>query len=701
MIYSNVDFNVVYIDPSIEAPGDGTTPAGALKALPASAADFTDNTCYLIRRTPEESAVIIPNGENTNITNLLLLGMPNPSDLMYDFVPEEAKSAWGADEAKYANVKSVVADGRFQLPNLRVFLMHRVYLFRDGIDSNNYMLYFYNSSDYKMCISFEHCKFGSRGINVDDSGYAGGALTQSRLKSYVYIYYARMLNIRDCIINYAITGNSNNGHGIFCRFPEILNVEDVKVYSPLNSSSYNYYPLYLSENSDDGIECEIHNVSQELIFNGTYEYIPGLIHLAGYLNARIRNISINMTERGLSTARPSNLYIQNSLISLDSMRDFSVQDITVNIPRCWRCTAPVVGLYSCYSSNYIPGIEKEVRNITISLCESEEDAIGSPISYSDASKSGNSYVALLLEFDQGSGDISAKVPVVDHITVNHPRGKSLYIYNARLTNAVLKGTATCYCTVADIDKLETWFPGYALWAYDGSHIRVKELLINTENTVYPYSQEPAVGSDYSSRANVFADKCNVALRPLNYLSSNDNYIYQGFGCNNEGEDGHFCFRCPNGIADTWSVHRSGGGAAAIKLYNNNYNTTRTMVLGRKPFKGLQLLPTTSGRHVLKAHIAYKGFADDSELSRRLLFSATVRGADGHDIVYWSSLHGRWVDDSASEWINDENLTQKCLEIPLDLVENNPVDVRIYFCWFSSSGFVYIDPALELEPVVSE
>lgn len=200
---------------------------------------------------------------------------------------------------------------------------------------------------------------------------------------------------------------------------------------------------------------------------------------------------------------------------------------------------------------------------------------------------------------------------------------------------------------------------------------------------------------------MFADKCNVALRPLNYLSSNDNYIYQGFGCNNEGEDGHFCFRCPNGIADTWSVHRSGGGAAAIKLYNNNYNTTRTMVLGRKPFKGLQLLPTTSGRHVLKAHIAYKGFADDSELSRRLLFSATVRGADGHDIVYWSSLHGRWIDDSASEWINDENLTQKCLEIPLDLVENNPVDVRIYFCWFSASGFIYVDPALELEPVVSE
>ena len=126
-----------------------------------------------------------------------------------------------------------------------------------------------------------------------------------------------------------------------------------------------------------------------------------------------------------------------------------------------------------------------------------------------------------------------------------------------------------------------------------------------------------------------------------------------------------------------------------------------MVLGRKPFKGMELLPTTSGRHLLKMHVAYKGYMDDSDMFRRLMISASVRDGDGHDRIYWSTLHGRWVDDSASEWINDENLTQKCLEIPLDLVENNPVDVRIYFCWFSSSGFVYIDPALELEPVVSE
>ena len=370
MIYSNVDFNVVYVDPSIGTAGDGTTPAGALKALPANAASFTDNTCYLIRRTPEESAVVIPNGENTNITNLLLLGMPNPSDLMYDFVPEEAKTAWGADEAEYANVKSVVADGRFQLPNLMVFLMHRVYLFRDGIDSNNYMLYFYNSNEYKMCVSFEHCKFGSKGIDVDNPEYAGGALTKSRLKSYVYIYYARMLNIRDCVINYAITGNSSNCHGIYCRFPEILHVENVKVYSPLNYGSYEYYPLCLSENSDDGIECEIRNISQELIFNGTYEYIPCLIRISGYLNARIHNISVNMPDRGLSEVRPANLYLQNNLIyfslsaGFHGIGHYGQYSPLLALPPLRRS-----GLYDCYSSNYVPGIEKDVRNITINFCE--------------------------------------------------------------------------------------------------------------------------------------------------------------------------------------------------------------------------------------------------------------------------------------------------------------------------------------------
>ena len=67
MRYANIDFNVVYVDPSKTSSGDGTTPAKALNALPSTAASFADNTCYLIRRTVETKAAVIPNGTNSSI----------------------------------------------------------------------------------------------------------------------------------------------------------------------------------------------------------------------------------------------------------------------------------------------------------------------------------------------------------------------------------------------------------------------------------------------------------------------------------------------------------------------------------------------------------------------------------------------------------------------------------------------------------
>ena len=53
MRYANIDFSVVYVDPSKSSSGTGATPATALNALPSTAAAFADNTCYLVRRTAE------------------------------------------------------------------------------------------------------------------------------------------------------------------------------------------------------------------------------------------------------------------------------------------------------------------------------------------------------------------------------------------------------------------------------------------------------------------------------------------------------------------------------------------------------------------------------------------------------------------------------------------------------------------------
>ena len=62
------------------------------------------------------------------------------------------------------------------------------------------------------------------------------------------------------------------------------------------------------------------------------------------------------------------------------------------------------------------------------------------------------------------------------------------------------------------------------------------------------------------------------------------------------------------------------------------------------------------------------------------------------------MHGRWADDSASTWVNDSELQQQVLEMPVDIPDGGVVDVRVYFSWYSSGGFVYLDPDIELEEV---
>ena len=103
MRYSNVDYNVLYVDPSRSANGNGSTPATAMNALPASASSIPERTCYLVRRTDESKALTLPTG-SSSVTCLMILGMPLPADPMWELVPEAAKTAWGSDSAAYANV---------------------------------------------------------------------------------------------------------------------------------------------------------------------------------------------------------------------------------------------------------------------------------------------------------------------------------------------------------------------------------------------------------------------------------------------------------------------------------------------------------------------------------------------------------------------------------------------------------------------
>ncbi|MBQ3807381.1 MAG: hypothetical protein II840_05440, partial [Kiritimatiellae bacterium] len=438
MRYANIDFNVVYVDPSKSSSGDGSTPANALNALPSTAAAFADNTCYLIRRTAEAKAAVIPNGTNSSVKNLLLLGMPNASDELYELMPSEAKSAWGGDSAEYANIQSTAASGSFAAPNINVFLLHRVYLFRDGINADQYILKFnYTSSPGIGCYSFQHCKFGSRGINVDKSSYTG-ALSSSRLKSYVYIYYARMLDIRDCTINHALTGNTQNACGFYCYFADILNVQDVRVYSPVwTDYSSNAYPLFLSGTNQKGVECIIRNVTQTVRMNGTSgTHVPTLLYLQGYIHCAVENVSVDMGAV-LDSTNPTSLSIDYSMMYFGSVYELAVKTVSVNLPKVWYAKAPVLEFSRCYSGNYVPGVVKRIEDVTVELASS--GGIGEVCTYANATSTRENYAAVVMSFSTSDCTMYAKVMEVTDLTVKCPRGKALYAENIRLTDAEFEG----------------------------------------------------------------------------------------------------------------------------------------------------------------------------------------------------------------------------------------------------------------------
>ena len=88
------------------------------------------------------------------------------------------------------------------------------------------------------------------------------------------------------------------------------------------------------------------------------------------------------------------------------------------------------------------------------------------------------------------------------------------------------------------------------------------------------------------------------------------------------------------------------------------------------------------------------------MARAELYSPLFLSLDVGGRTFYSSVHGRWAEDSESVWINDSDLTQLVLEMPFDIAEVGPVDVRVYFSWYSSGGFVYLDPDIELKEVVT-
>ena len=689
MLYSNTEYNVVYVDPSIGTAGDGSSPATALNALPATADALAENTCYLIRRT-DGSACGLPSGTNNSLKRLLLMGMPFPSDPMYGFVPAEAKAAWGLDTARFANIRATSGSQSLAANQLECLLLHRLNMVRSGVSSvSAYMIVSYQTSESKGVFTIDKCHFGVEGVDVDDEHYGGGAYTQNAMDAYVRIGQARMLNIRDCVVNRRPTSSY---YGIYCNAPDILNATGCRVNLLACYDSDFYGSLSLSNSQRGQIEATISDFSARYLLDGRDGRNFDSVLRARYFPS-LRAAGISATTGDLAPdEHPESLSLRGSLLDFSEANDFSVKGVEASLPHIRRIESPVVRV-GCQLCNTHAGCERTVEDIRISL--GGENSVGDWRNYDEARRFSSSYSLLCV--DNYSGDRSSCYPKAIALTglrLSNPRGNSLYASGCRVTDAVLEGAACLSGCLADIDSISTWFPGYALRLNNYSHARIGEITVNTENTEYPYNSDVVVqccDGEYSG--NAYVGRCNVPLCPVQ-LSTSAGDTHVARACGNAGETGHYTMLSRNVAADTWNVHRTGGADACLKIRNDACDTGNTMTIGRKPFRGLLLTPSATGRHVLRMHAAFKGFDSLDALQRRLVVTATV-DEGGSPRVYTSSSDGQWKDDPDAEWVNDTDLIQKVLEIPLDISTLSAVDVRIHYGWYSATGFAYIDPAMEL------
>lgn len=690
MLFSNIDFAVVYVDPSIEIAGDGSTPAQALKDLP-EAGSLADRTCYLIRRTPETVACNLPSGTNAALQHILFMGMPLPTDTAFVLVPDEAKTAWGGDTEERANIATANTAASLIMASLKTFLFHRIYLHRTCDTTSQYLIQSYQTSSYMGTFAIEHCKLGVRGVDIENSSWTGPAYEQNAMLRYFYFGSLRYLRIKDCVINYR---PYNSDHpAIYCHYPEMLNLEDTQINLLAYNTNRISYALNLKVPAETlGVEATISGLSvRYVIGGGDSRFFSGGLKTGYHLSTRIRGITAE-------TVLPTGIVYPTDYIShyspmmdFDYLQDFSIRNITVNLPHFCRLNNHLfrfIGL----SYSFSPGIEREISDVSITIGSTSSEAIGTPDSY-DEYRNTDTFHALYTSWDGSGSSYYQKPCKVDNITIVHPRGRALYCGHCRLTNAVIQGMTILYRTMADVTNQSTWFPGCAMRLFNSSHARIASLSVNTENPTYPYNYDAAVERDKST-CNCFIEASNVIPEAINLIGT-DNAQQYTMICASECEEGHFTLRTQNIAVDTWNVRRTGGAPAALKLWNDKWNNTGMAVLGRKPFRGKIVSATTPGRYFLKVHIAYKNYQNTDEMSRRFFVTATVDESTSHK-TFCSSVNGRWIDDDAAVWENDSNLTQKCLELPVDIEAPGIVDVRMYFSWFATDGFLYVDPAFTLE-----
>jgi len=727
-----IEYNTVFIDPSLPADaGDGSSVTAALKDLPAV---LNNNTCYIIRRTSEDYKAKLE-VQSTAFTNLAFLGMPKETDIKYWYIMDETtKNAWGYDQYEYAIIEAYNADNITHSNNnhnyssirstaIKNFTLLNCYVSRS---SNNYRphgSYGYNPifmlNNQTATINIHGCKLGYFGIDLEKDDFLNSPTLPEANSTYLYSCrgdcYLYIVADALYISNSTINIYNDNMGGNYCYADNAPYNFHNGLYIKCNKSIFNKNMVNCSSygaNREPG-GVYYYSVNDLIACDNEFYYISGNRYGAYY--GPIFYFNSGLTK------------IQSNKCSYKKMVGLAYNTTS---GKAFFKSDKVYGLVFNYNSaDYGSSTEAAPNLLSVTTLGDSVPGLLKPefkgnivTGYKEYSAVKNSPYAIRIDYvypmhysNYGFADtyprpnLSSRI-IMEGCKIDCPHGVAIQnLHGLQAKNCEVSGLIKLTkCASLDLNDYKNYqvnTSGITL-AGEQNYIRIRNFWIDKDSVNYTYSSITQISSTPASQNMVYIDQSNCDLnntnRTTNVTAQSQHCAYI---CPNKGQSGQYWHISSNATCESYNVYRQNSVAkASLKFVNNKSdNCIYPLIIGNEPMKGFLVNSLSSGKKILTAHIAWKNFAavsNEAKYNERFIMEAKVAysGENGEIIYksYYSNMDGYWEDDSSQIWINDTNLTQKSINIPLEItIPTIPIEVKIYHSWYDSTGFCYFDPDIDL------
>lgn len=715
MIIHNAEHTFFYIDPNIKQTagsvgGDGSSAANAAMDFPT---EFRDNVVYLIRRSDKGYYARLPiQTTSSNITSLVILGMPKKNEKYWDMMPEDAKAAWEdanvetdyASICKYSENYEQNCRTGWELPSCKNITLRNLNIMKydtrwNVVEDSQWVITAHSS--YGCNGDIQRCRFGLM-IPGDEGSELGNASHLANLEEdvdYNPNYYlcgrfllldesnwASICTIKDIEIdNYGRyttihCGRKRNivlenivcrtrqaedrGEGIIdwscddrqwrCPTVHMKNCSYVLYYSQHDRYMRRFFTGWVERIYVDGLTASIGQTQNYTPYDGSVAIRPLISVSTRYAGSSIKNVNCNFPDfHGAS----------GQLIAFDYLHD----DANIN---------------ASLQDQYI-----EVKDISITMCQGPT-AKYSNYSHndSDANIFNSSEHGLVRLRRTGHYDrlISSDF-LVQNLQLKGARSVVAYFDGCILDMQEddVVGSISLFNCVGKIRSIESWYPGNIVNDRGSCLLYIGKITCNLENTSFLYNKQPSVM--VSGRSHILVHEVNGNCWTSDTWSIDYPHSYI---CTNDGMPGNYTCRTGRSKCQTWSAfNNQTDTGCSLKLTNDSGNDWRwPLRIGADPFKGI-IKPVTAGKYNATFYLALYAYnIRFDEIADRLFIR--IKLPDG---TYVYSSAGVCEKDTTTVWTNIEGTTNYKFVIPLDIDQNGEIEIDFTWSFSMDGGITILDP----------